>query len=354
MVSFDLFLVNHPEEPIRLEELRAALATEPCIFQDRTDPGRLVYRNPETGVVFSVMLGPDILGEAAHDGPEIEDGVEAPVDDEADGTAADDEQDTEDDGVEDDAEAPVELPPVSLSVPFLCPTFFLQEALLLADRLARAGHLAVEHPSHEHDGKSPTESPAGGGPAAPVTPADPEKIVESWIIENREALAKQQDTSGLARWTPRQSAFWWTYGGHRAQLEEQLAGDGLVVPPLQLARHNGELKTLCVWEVTQPTLLPRCDLVLLRRDHYRKGLIRTRRVTEEGIAGGERIWNLLAPFSEVRKDPVELLIFREARTPPSQVAAELEVLRLEPVQSAKRAQLFGVVDFESEAEADGA
>lgn len=347
MVSFDLFLVNHPEEPILLEELRAALAGEPCIFQDRTDPGRLVYRNPDTGVLFSVMLGPDVLGDAAHDGPEIEED-ESPSEEDSNDSAGEEGDDEE----QDEAEAPVELPPISLSVPFLCPTFFLQEALLLADRLARAGNLAVEHPSQEHDGESPQESPADGAPADPVTPADSENILERWIDENSEALSQQPDPSSLPRWTPGQSAFWWTYGRYRAQLEEQLSDDGLVVPPLQLAHHDGELKTLCVWDATQPTVLPRCDLVLLRREHYRKGLIRTRRVMEEGIAAGERIWNLVAPFSEIRKDPVELLIFREAHKPPPQVAAELEVLRLEPVESAKRAQLFGVVDFESTAGAE--
>jgi hypothetical protein len=118
------------------------------------------------------------------------------------------------------------------------------------------------------------------------------------------------------------------------------------VPLLQAARHEGRVKTLCDWDQGSPAVLPRTDLVLLRRERSQKGLFRMKRVVEEGLVSGELLWEILAGASERRRDPVDLLIFRDPAGAPQDVAARLETLALEPLSGAKRASLLGVIDFD--------
>ena len=131
----------------------------------------------------------------------------------------------------------------------------------------------------------------------------------------------------------------------RESLSAEL-GESVHLPVLLAARHEGEVKTLVTWDAGMPVALPRTDLVLVRRERMKKGLLLTKRVVEEGLVPCAGVWDLLAPYSELRKEPLELLVFREA-SPPQQVAARLEVMQLEPLAKARRQELTGVIDFEA-------
>ena len=405
-LSFDLYLVNKPGESLDRAALLAQLRRETSLHEDRADPDRYVYHNHDTGVFFTLLLAPGIArrpkrspyadytseegaeeesgadeesGEGAEEntrespdessGEEIgakagrddatRGGAEGTYDapgpdgtvDAEDGTASSREDEEEKPEAGEDVEAGedwepesphLEVPPVTLSLPYLSPTFFVLEAMLFAARLGTAARLTADH----WLGDEETGLEGGEGPPPTHQPLTPDQIVARWLAENNLAYFLQKNPSAIVVWSPQRSSDWWAYGSHRAELEMELAADGVSAPTLQVAQYGDAVKTICVWEVGKPTVLPRCDLVLIRRCRVEKGIFWSRRVTEEGIATGERIWDLLAPFSEIRAKPAEILIFREAAKPPQQVAAELEERRVEPVGNVKRRELFGIVDFE--------
>ena len=355
--SFDLYLLEPEGRPVDSQAFVAALAKELCIRPDPADPSRYHFVDPETGVFFAFVLHPNLAAlwrkllappveDAEGLGGEPDEGEEGGMGREGSGEegpdAADErEEDDEVDGQEEEEEAShaIEMLPLALSVPLFCPRFFLREALGFAQRLAARGGLLVEHPSPEGS-HGPAVEKREGDLSQPLKFED---LLGPWIDMNRQACM-----AGMAEptiWTLQKAEAWWDYSSHRARLEEELA---IHAPRLQAARHDGKLKSLCVWEVGTPTVFPRAELILVRQERRRKGLFWSRRIVEEGITAGDTIWDLLAPFGELRSEPTEILIFREAERMPSQVKAALEVLRLEPIETARRTPLIGVLDFELE------
>jgi hypothetical protein len=164
-------------------------------------------------------------------------------------------------------------------------------------------------------------------------------IVRAWVSFNRRLVVELDDPASVTAWSPEKADAWWNYGLGRARLEAELAKDGVHVPILQGAFHEGRVKSLAAWKVGTAVALPRTDLVLVQREVEQKGFFRTRKVLVEGLLTGEETWDLLAPFSEVRREPAEIVIFRAGATAAAEVAARIERLSLEPVESARRTSL---------------
>lgn len=353
-MAFDIYLFQKPGREIDRTSLADAISAEPWIRGDPRDPERFVYHREDTSVALSVLLERPLaravrrrIAKEAEEGDLEPEGLPAEGDENPASEGADggDEEDSEGEA-EDEGAPPAEFAPVAITVPFFVPSFFLLEGLQLATRWARAAELDWAHAREEDE-----EPPEGSGEGA--TAPSFETLLELWKSEARAALASIGRPVCLEAWPDGDARAWWAYGDARGSLRAELGPSGVEVPILQLARHAGRLKTLCVWDARRATVLPRTDLVLLRRERLKKGLILSRRAVEEGIAPGAKIWDLLAPLSEIRDDPVRLLVFRPGEALPSRVAAELEVLECEPVEAARRASLFGVVDFDPRADSSG-
>ena len=361
--TFEFLLLGAPsgafDAGAALDALHAGGRVQPL----GSDLTHVIYRNPDTGVVFPLTLAARIADHwrARLDGAGEDGYIGAPLDQDQgnDGDDDDDEDEGEDDEDDEDEAFEIEETPVVVNVPLLCPAFFALEAVDLALRVTAAAGLHLERPEPK-EGVAP---PGGADHHAEIT-AD--GLLTEWDRARHAlvgALFAQGDgkisfTAGsgcskvhgpsmdLTFWSPAKSDAWFLFGSARAALRRELEAEGIHVPILQAAAHQGQVKTLCDWRAGSPVALPRTDLVLLRRERSKKGLIFTRRVMEEGIVDGQVIWDLLAPHGEVRKEPSEMVIFRHPGSPPQDVTARLKILATEPLESARRAALVGVLDFD--------
>jgi len=364
---FEFYLLESAGEPPDRAAILDALLADGHVLPLEQDPLRAVYRNPDTGVFFQITLDPRIASlwrarlPRAGDEEEMEEDWE---EDAAADSAIQEEMFQEQDDDDDDAgededwdEAPheIETVPVAMNLPLFCPAFFGREAVELAERISRAGNLQIDCPgTHE------SETTSGNGPAGEEDPSS--RLFEIWDSARRNGVRTVMDegegklrvalpgghvqTMNLTSWSRDKADLWWSYGRARAGLASELAGEKIRVPVLQVAYHGGEVKTLCEWEWGTSSVLPRTDLVLLRRRRNRKGLLRTRQVIEEGLLPGEAAWEILSRFSEYREVPVEHLVFRKPENPPPELSEKLEGLNLESLESARRTALLGVVDFD--------
>jgi hypothetical protein len=343
--TYDIYLLGSDDHALDSKGLLGVLGTLP-LRRAVADPSRYFYRNEDTGVYFQILLSPEVVStlqppasdedadpyeetSSAEDAePEEESTTRADELDEPDPEADDSEEDEEDGETFD-----IEMAPVTLTLPLVCPGFFGREIVAIAERLADGGGLFLGHPGHG-EGSDASHEPANDG----VTATD---ILTAWNAANRDTANAVREQGHLTVWSEEKARSWWTYGTHRHALETELGGTGVYVPLLEVAFHGQQIKSLCSWDLITPVVLPRTDLVLIRLERQRKGLLFNRRVKLEGLVDGEMLWNLLAAFSEIRSEPTDLLIFRDAAKPPPQVAAALEVLSLEPLASAQRAELTG-------------
>ncbi len=350
MNPFEIYLLRPPGGGAPPGAILDALLRDGRVALAADDPSRAHYRNPDTGVFFSLLLGSEVTGawearlaaarraEDEYAPPPPED---AP-DDGADGGRGEEGDDgPEEEGV-DGAQLDVEQAPAIIAVPLLVMEFFMREALAFAESAARAADLLVDLHAEAEEG-----APAPSG-------AD---IASAWLRARGGAVAKLAETNGgafelqvhahhsvrveLCAWSPEKAAAWWSYGSTCRSLAEALEPRGVIVPVLKAVRHEGTVKSLCEWRPGTPCVLPRTDLVLVRREREHKGLFRTRTVVEEGLVPNAQIWKILAAHSEQRTEPAELLIHRS--TPP-QIAALLDAMALEPLDHARNALLLGVVD----------
>jgi hypothetical protein len=131
-------------------------------------------------------------------------------------------------------------------------------------------------------------------------------------------------------------------------LDAELGPQNIAVPRLQAARADGRVYSLFPWQAGQASVIPPSDLVLIRRRRRRRGFFLKREVEEEGLVEGKTLRAILAAHSEARDAPLPLLVYRAPVPMPQEVASELEVLPLVPLQSVKRTHLVGVIDFHAE------
>ena len=314
MNSFEFYLLKTDEGPVDPSRLLDTLRKEGWIRHHQADPTRFIYRNDDTGVLFQVLIS---LGHDEALDAEANEGNEA--------------ESIEPDG---DSE-PAELAPVCLLIPIGCPSFFGREAIRAAERMAKAVGLEL----------------SAGGDAGHDRAATPEDLIGAWERENQKGAFLLASEGKLDVWPAEKADAWRRYGEARAALQENLAAEGVHVPRLQAARHEGAVKTLCIWREGTPAVFPETDLVLVERERERKGLIFSRRVAEHGLVSGAWLRDLLGRHAEARESPARLLIFRGPCLP-QEVAARLEVLDLEPVENARRTDLLGVVDFDPAGEGE--
>jgi len=289
---------------------------------------QLYYRNDDTSVMFQVILAPHVaglLGEAAVE----EEAADAQKEDEA---ASEEEPEAGTDEV-------VEFPLVTLHLPVIRPTFFALEAIEFAGKLSSALGLQMEHASVLDDAPEGAAS-AGSGEGKPAA------VLESWLRSNRKAALEVKDRTSLTFWSARKSREYWAYGRARAALAAEFEPAGIQVPPLYLVARDSLKKTLFVWDQGTPSVIPRTDLVLVRRERVKSGLLRSKRVVEEGIASGEAVAEILAASGEVRSVPTDHIVWRGGPGTPRTVEDRLGSLRLEPADSVQRTELSNILDVD--------
>lgn len=333
---FEIFLLRKegPAPPDSTEVLDR-LRKDERIRRYTRDPSRFVYQNRDTGVFFQLYLDGGV-----EEDDESEEGRDAPDGDGGDDgedSVAEDPTGAEEDEEEAEDEGDVELAPLTLMVPLLCPTFFGSEAIEIAEVLARDLGLVVEH------GAPLAPEEPGGLAAEAVHDGD---LLERWKLLNRAAAMEHRSSMPLTRWSERKCEEWRTYGTQRSKLKGELAGEGIEVPLLEAAFHEGTVKSLCAWHPDVPAVLPRVDLVLIHRERTRKGLLFSKRSVVEGIASGGKVWDVFSEFAEVRMEPSPLLVFRGPGAHSPRWMQALEDIPLEPVESARKTELLGVIDFD--------
>ncbi len=306
-MAFDLYLWPKAGEPLDQDRIVEAISSEPAIREDARDPERFLYHREDTSVFLSVLLERG-LAKAVRRRAAAARGE--PIEEEEGG--ADEGAETSEDLGEPPLpeEPPVEFAPVTITVPFFVPSFFLREAIQFAARLSDAAGMEWDH---AFSGEASGAREAGD--REPPAPPSFETLFVQWREEMRKALAALARPVPLAVWSEAEAGLWWAYGEARSRLRAELEPEGVEVPVLQLARHEGRLKTVCAWDASRPTVLPRCDLILLTRVRFKKGVFLPRRVPEDGLVSGAKIWDMLGPFSEVRKEPVDLDLPRGPEAP---------------------------------------
>jgi hypothetical protein len=360
--NFDVFLLRDAAGALPADAILDALLAGGRIQPFASDPHRALYRNPETGAFFFLTIDPEVASlwqaqlaeeRKGEDGDEgVGDGGSSVEEDYGEEEEGEDEEDEEEE--EEGESFEIEAPPIAAAVPLIAPSFFFREALETLDAIASAARLRLEHIPH------------GEGEAEAPPAVSPDAIRSEWERARREIAevvvagggsldilfsghghARHEGQSvELTVWDPAKADYWWRYSSARRALAEVLEKEGVRVPPLQAALHGGRVKSLCDWRAITDIALPRTDLVLLRRERDRKGLIRIRRVLEEGLVPGNVIWDILKPHGDLRTDPVEMLVFRKSENPPQDIAARLEVLPMESLEAAQRTSLVGVIDFD--------
>lgn len=378
--SFEIYLVSPPGSAPAPERILAHLARDPRLRPSRQDPGRYLFQDEHTGTLFHVTVtqhegrqdlprpGARWQEEGVEEGLEEEmegeregeleergeDGFEGELDrqrgaggrreardlrDEPAGRALRDEGEDEDEEEGEGEGSDPELAAISIFVPLLAPRFFGRVAASYARELAGALGLLVEHLAL---------STAAQGEVATEVLEDSPTLEARWDEMRRQAPLHLRMAGPLCVWPQEKAARLHAFGSARPALLAELEREGVALPTIQAARFGDEVLTLTTWDATRPAALPRTDLVLVRRARLRKGLFFSKQVLEEGLILGAEAWDILAPFSEIRREPVEVLIFREASRPPQQLAAALEGLVLRPLTEARKTELVGVVESDAE------
>ena len=332
MKSFDLFLV--PSSPPRLAgtSVRDQLAGCPWLHQDRSDPTQLLYHNEDTSVRFFLLLDPALLGNAIEE--EAED-FDVPADSIS---VLPEEKDLDESRIpetgEDDPDAEIDMPPVTINIPLFQPFAVAREAIDFLLRLAESSGL---------DTIDPQDSGVGDGEAGRYSA---EELLGSWK-RTQNAICLQAETPlNFIRWSEERSRNFFDYSRACPLLREKYEDEGLAVLQVQPASYNEDVLSLCVWRSDVPAVIPLTDLVLLERVRRKRRLFGTKEVTDEIIIPGGELWRILSPFSQVHNEPARLLVFRDARMPPSQVLNDLAELKGENASTAKRTEFSGVIDFD--------
>ena len=367
MSSFDLYLERRGD--VDVVNLLATLQQNPSVHATANDPSRFLYRNEDTAVHFTVVVG-ELVSAAALRSSQDEDEHEGAFDEDSDedesGTVGDEdapslsegepglsegepglsegepglsegepglsESEPEDEDEDGDPPSP-ELPFVALSVPLFRPEFFLDEVSEFVATLQAHGRLELIDPN------------AGSGEDDASIDPDLDALRASWRSTHGGLAERVADRSRLCHWTTAQSRAFFEYGRARREFLRRLSEHSIDVPLLQPALHAGVIRSLCVVNLERPSIVPPSDLVLLQVPRDRKGLFRTKRVLEEHVIPGDPLWRILSAHLRSGEDPVPHSIYDPLGGPSREVLEAIDGLEKESVESAKRTELAGVVDF---------
>ena len=328
---FDIFLLEPGGAALDPQRVVDTVLGSGLVRRGLRNTTQLYYRNDDTSVMFQVFLAPHVarlLGES----PLEEELAPAEEGDEDEGDNAGEES------AEPVAEV-IEFALVTLQVPVIRPTFFALEAIEFAGKLSSELGLHMEHAS-VLDEAPEAPAPAASGVSTPAA------VLESWLRSNRKAALAVKDRTSVTVWSARKSREYWAYARARAALAAEFEPGGVQVPPLFLVSRDSAKKTLFVWNQGAPSVIPRTDFVLIRRERVRAGLIRSKRVVEEGIASGEALREILASSGEVRSVPTDLIVWRGGPETSRAVEERIGALRLEPVDSVERTELSNIIDVD--------
>ena len=361
MLSFDLYLDKNSGQLVDATKLLSVLAGFPHLRATADDPTLFLYRNEDTLVHFHILidralLPPRILGgedgsdedhpafvDVNPDEKDLEEPEDEPEDEEESENEEgeeEDEDEEEEEEEEEEAADPVYVPPLTFSVPLFRPSFFITELKSVIDAFRESCSLHILDP----------QSIAGDGDGD----WSEEGLQENWRQIHGQVFEQLKNPERLRRWSSEQSRRFFSYGTLRSRLVEQLSRDEIEIPPLQIALHQGRIGSLCVWDISRSTVLPRCDLILLRQPREKKSLFRRKMLYDEKLVPCDAVWNILGPFARFHSESTDYLIYRKPEPEPYQVVSALEALEGEPATSARRTDLAGVVDFEIPATSGGA
>ena len=341
MKTFDLFLVPSPPAAIDGEALRRKLADSPWLRQDRSDPTQLVYHNVDNSVRFFILLDPALLESSVEKDPE-DDNLDAPA---VSTSVLPAQNEIEESSVplpgEDEPDLVIDTPTVTINIPLFQPSEVAREAIDFLLSLSTAAKL---------DAIDPQEAGVGGGEAGRY---DAVELFDSWIRAQKSIFLELEGRLDFVRWSDERSRNFFGYASSCSGLREKYRDEGLAVVPVQPASYNDDVLSLCVWRSDVPAVIPLTDLVLLERVRQKRTFFGTKKVTEELLIPGDKLWEILSPFAQVINEPAPMLVFREAALPPSQVTNDLAELKGEAAAAARRTEFDGVIDFDLPAAVPG-
>ncbi len=344
MHNFDIFLESVGEQATDGSALLSALGGFPHLHVTVDDPSRFVYQNADTSVHFVIIVDRRLLPQRdayAENYDYDEDGDAPPyrdvLPDESD--INDFDYDDEDDAYDDeDAEAdvvtPIDTPVLTISVPLFRPTFFVAEAMHVIETVRAATDLSIVDPQ---------EGGAGDGEPGAWNEED---IAKSWKQTHLRAINHLKHPEALQVWSDEQCRSFYAYGTYRPKLLDELRGEEIDAPLLQPALHDKRTKSLFIWNLEKPTVVPQSDLVILQLPRKKRGFFGRKTVIDEVLIPGEAVWDLLTQVAEFRGHPTPHLVLRDPRLLPESVVAALDDLPSEPASNARRTELAGVVDFD--------
>ncbi|MFA0962749.1 hypothetical protein AB9P05_13185 [Roseivirga sp. BDSF3-8] len=218
-MSYDLYFFKKPDNPVSGEEIKAYLdgVVDPNLPQPEEDSWD--YLNEDTGAYCRF-------------------------------TYYEDEDSNDEEAEEDEGFEGFEDTSLSISLNFLRPDFFAFECFPLVEKLCSALNLYVSDP--QRDG---TPRPYDNG------------IVESWLTSNRKVAEAGFEEYGLYYMDKQTSDDIWQYNFNRNKLQEEM-GEEVFVPRIMFVnKHDTKtIELLTVWPSNIPYLLPKTDLVLIRRE----------------------------------------------------------------------------------------
>ena len=227
--------------------------------------------------------------------------------------------------------------PVSASVPLFHPTFFLKEALAFLEKLGSAGGLGFAC-------LTDVEEDSDADPQ--LTSVTNDSVGRAWVDLHQSVYGQlpQNARERIQFWTKDECAHVYAYNSALEELRRDFDTEGVEVVPIQLADHEGTAKTLCVWQIDRPVVLPATDLILVARPQRRR-LFRAPQVDERLLPASD-VWSLLQPFAERRYEPAPILIYRNPPDRSSSLIADLDRLGGERVENAHAAGFAGIVDID--------
>lgn len=335
MISFEIYLIAEDGATTEVGSVLDFIGSS-TVEPIRGSPSSFVYRNGDTRVQFTVTLGEELLSGGQRGEPDL---LNPPVPEHADALvesslsrARHDEEAFDGDDV-----PSFQTAPVTVSVPLFHPTFFLTEALAFLEPLAQVGKLKIACLS---DG----EEDSGSDPQ--LMPVTNEALFNAWLDLHRSVYPQLIDAARtpIQFWTKEECAHFYDYNVAREELQHAFNSEGVEVVPIQLARHEGRVKTLCVWRVDRPVVLPATDLILVERPR-RRGLFGGRRV-EEFIVTTPEVWTRLQPFTEQRYDPVPMLICCHPPESSSSLVTDIIEAGSESVDNAQPTGFGGITDLD--------
>jgi len=175
---------------------------------------------------------------------------------------------------------------LSCSIDYLRPSFFAYEASVEIDRLVNELSLSVLNP----------QSPKNPDKRVMFVASD---MLKDWQRGNSRAVAAHiRDNGPVPTVNPKYSGMIWKYMIVKGRLRDKFGKD-VIVPEMEILRagKGSMAHAVMKWKDCEPTALPDCQSVIIRRVR-RKGILGIGRKVEEGLARYEDVVETMKPFTK--------------------------------------------------------